>query len=56
MSLEYKLHEDLLEFLKHWLRHHILIQDMAYRPHVEHNEAAAKAAEGFSAIEVWWGG
>ena len=36
---------DMLHFLKGWLNHHILLQDMAYRPHVEGNPAADVAAE-----------
>lgn len=38
---------DLAGYLKDWLNHHILIQDMAYRPYAEGNRSAAKAAEAF---------
>jgi hemerythrin len=36
---------DMLHFLKGWLNHHILLQDMAYRPFAEGNPAADRAAE-----------
>lgn len=45
---------ELLEFLKHWLAHHILKIDMAYRPFVENRPEARKAAKSFKAAEVWW--
>ena len=39
---------DLTEYLKNWLNHHILIQDMAYRRSVENNPGAAgRIAEAF---------
>jgi hemerythrin-like metal-binding protein len=38
------LHDDLLEYLRNWLRHHILIQDMAYKPFVEAKPEAQTAA------------
>ncbi len=44
----------LLGFLTDWLRHHILIEDMAYRPYVEDNGAAKQAARSFKATEIWW--
>ncbi len=46
--------EALLSFLQGWLDHHILIEDMAYRPHAEPNPAAREAAMSFQATEVWW--
>lgn len=45
---------DLLNFLRDWLSHHILIEDMAYRPYVERNADAQETAQGFKAAEVWW--
>lgn len=38
---------DLAEYLKDWLSHHILIQDMAYRPCAEGNADATRIAEAF---------
>ncbi len=46
--------QELLGFLTDWLRHHILIEDMAYRPYVERNPEARKAAKSFKATEIWW--
>ncbi len=48
------VNEALLAFLEDWLNHHILIQDMAYRPYAERNPAAREAARSFKATEVWW--
>ncbi len=45
---------ELLTFLRDWLTHHILIEDMAYKPFVEKNADARAAARGFKAAEVWW--
>ena len=39
----------LFEYLKTWLNHHILIQDMAYRPLVEGNEAVEAVGRQFGA-------
>ena len=50
------VNDELLQFLKDWLRHHILIEDMAYRPLAEHNAEAIEAAKTFKPTEVWWGG
>ncbi len=44
----------LLGFLTDWLRHHILIEDMAYWPYVEDNATAKQAARSFKATEIWW--
>ena len=38
------LSQELLGFLRDWLRHHILTEDMAYRPYVEHSAVAKQAA------------
>jgi hemerythrin-like metal-binding protein len=35
------LAKELLDYLTQWLRHHILIQDMAYKPYVRGSRAAA---------------
>lgn len=37
----------LLDYLKDWLSHHILIQDMAYKPYVEHNCWAREVSRVF---------
>ena len=47
------VNEALLSFLQDWLKDHILIEDMAYRPHAEHNPAAREAAKSFKATGVW---
>ena len=39
--------EELLDFLKTWLRRHILVEDMAYRSYVEGNEEAIDVADNF---------
>lgn len=44
----------LLSYLYDWLNHHILIQDMAYRPFAETDVAAKEAARNFRASEIWW--
>jgi hemerythrin len=46
--------QELLRFLRDWLRRHILIEDMAYRPYVKHSGAAKQAARSFNATEIWW--
>ena len=45
--------EKLLTFLKDWLTHHILIEDMAYKDRVAGDKAARKAAEEFSTNDLW---
>ena len=49
-----RVNEALLSFLQDWLKHHILVEDRAYRPHAEHNPVAREAAKSFKATEVWW--
>ena len=48
--------QDLLTYLKDWLNHHILIEDMAYRKLAELNPSAREAAKTFRASEIWWAG
>ena len=38
---------ELLDYLKTWLDHHILIQDMAYKPYVQHNCWAREVSRVF---------
>jgi hemerythrin len=45
--------EQLLEFLKDWFHHHVLIEDMAYRPYAK-SRTAREAAKSFRAAEIWW--
>lgn len=39
--------DELLTFLKTWLRRHILVDDMAYRPYAEGNEEAVDVADNY---------
>ncbi len=48
------VNDALLGFLRDWLNHHILIEDMAYHAHAERGPAAREAARSFKATEVWW--
>jgi len=48
------VNEVLLSYLKEWLNHHILVEDMAYRQQVERSAEAKQAAKAFKASEVWW--
>jgi hemerythrin-like metal-binding protein len=43
--------EELLTFLTGWLNHHILLQDMEYREHVEGNAAAEAAAQAYGEFD-----
>lgn len=38
---------ELPDYLKNWLNHHILLQDMAYKPYVQNNALAHKVARVF---------
>ena len=38
---------ELPDYLKNWLNHHILVQDMAYKPYVQNNPLADKVAGAF---------
>jgi len=51
-----EINEELLDYLKDWLTHHILIVDMSYKPLVQDNEKAQAAARQFKASETWWRG
>ncbi len=46
--------DELLSFLREWLNHHILIEDMAYRPYVESSTVAKDVAKRFKGVEVSW--
>jgi hypothetical protein len=35
---------EILEYLTAWLRHHILVQDMVYKPYVADSEACDQLA------------
>jgi hemerythrin-like metal-binding protein len=49
------LRQEILAFLTNWLKKHILVEDMAYRPVVEaHQRAATEAARNFQAMHIWW--
>ena len=50
------VNEDLLEFLRDWLSHHIMIEDKAYGPHIENNPRAKEAATSFQGTQIWWSG
>ena len=50
------VNEDLLNFLRDWLNHHIMIEDKAYGPHIENNPDAKTAAKSFQGTQIWWSG
>jgi len=54
-----QLAEELFEYLTGWLRHHILIQDMAYKPYVGAvgglDEVASGAAPHMPVVADWPG-
>lgn len=45
--------QQLLEYLRNWLTHHILVEDKAYVDSVANNPRARQAAEKFSSIGMW---
>lgn len=47
---------ELLQYLRDWLFHHILVIDMSYSELVKDNEKALVAAKGFKGSQLWWGG
>jgi hemerythrin-like metal-binding protein len=49
------VNDELTDYLKNWLIHHILIEDMAYRGRAEQSREAKTAARAFRASEIWWG-
>ena len=51
-----KINDELLDYLKSWLIHHIMTIDMSYKPLVENNRKAEEAARRFKASETWWSG
>lgn len=44
--------EEILSFLTGWLNHHILLQDMDYRPFAEGSPAADSAAESHGEFDL----
>jgi hemerythrin len=46
------LRDELLGYLRNWLRHHILIQDMAYKPYVEAKPESHEAARDVKPLSV----
>ena len=48
------VNQELLDYLKTWLLHHIMVIDRAYQPYVTDQPAARGAARKFKAAHVWW--
>ena len=48
------VNQQLLDFLKNWLNHHIMVIDKSYQPFVINQPAASSAAKKFKASHVWW--
>ncbi len=48
------VNRELIDYFNDWLRHHVLIIDMGYRPLVEGNRKAREAARSFTGSQVWW--
>ncbi len=51
-----EINDALLDYLRDWLRHHILVIDMSYKELVKDSRAAQNAAGNFKAAHQWWGG
>jgi len=50
------VNSELVTFLTRWLSHHIMIEDMAYRPFAEERiDEARRAAQSFRGTEIWRG-
>ena len=49
-----EINRDLLEYLKKWLQHHILVIDMDYKGTVSQNPQAIRAAKEFKASHLLW--
>ena len=49
------VNDDLIDYLKSWLNHHILIEDKAYCGYAQPSREAQAAARAFRASEIWWG-
>ena len=43
----------LVDYLKDWLKFHILIEDQAYRPYIEDAPEIAEEADCFDALDLW---
>jgi hemerythrin len=51
-----ELCREIYEFLQDWLTHHILVQDMAYKPHVMAKTAeASQAIRSVRGADLAWG-
>ena len=46
-SIERRTAEEVLEYLKRWLNHHILVEDAAYKPFISQNPSIERAGIKF---------
>lgn len=46
-AMDRKAIEEVLDYLKKWLNHHILVEDAAYKPYIEDNLSAVRAGGKF---------